>query len=136
MQWDAGTYAGFSQREPWIGIPENHSYINVAAEEEDGDSILNYYRKLIDLRKKYAVIQDGDIEFFCREQTELFAYRRRLGDQELLVVNNLTGEETVLKEEVSLEGYRCLLSNYSLKEEPALLKTLKPYESVIYLRDH
>ena len=35
MQWDGSRYAGFSQGEPWIGIPENHSYINAQAEAAD-----------------------------------------------------------------------------------------------------
>lgn len=76
MQWNTGKYAGFSVNEPWIGIPDNHNYINVEVEERDADSILNHYRKLIELRKQYAAIQEGTIDFLYQEWKELFVYRR------------------------------------------------------------
>ena len=42
MQWDGSRYAGFSDARPWIGIPENHTYINVEDEKKDPDSIFHY----------------------------------------------------------------------------------------------
>lgn len=134
MQWNSGKYAGFSECEPWIGIPDNYKYINVAAEEQDPDSILNYYRKLIHLRKQYAVIQNGTIEFLYKDQPEIFGYKRLSGKQELIVVNNLTGREAILQAPVLCQGYECLIGNY-LQEEPGnSLKILKPYESIVLLK--
>ena len=75
MQWDGSRYVGFSQGEPWIGIPENHSYINAQAEAADSGSILNYYKRLIALRKEYKVISEGEIEFIYREHPQVLAYR-------------------------------------------------------------
>ena len=80
MQWDAGEYAGFSASRPWLAIPENHAYINAEAEEQDADSVLAYYRKLVALRKEYPVIQEGAIEFLYREVPGLLAYQRLLGN--------------------------------------------------------
>lgn len=134
MQWNDGKYAGFSECEPWIGIPDNHKYINVAAEEKDSDSILNYYRKLICLRKQYAVIQEGTIAFLYQGQPEIFGYKRSLEKQELLVLNNLTDREVVLRKPVSCEGYECLLGNYSQEITGDTLETLKPYESIVLLK--
>lgn len=131
MQWDSGKYAGFSECEPWIGIPDNHKYINVASEERDPDSILNYYRKLVQLRKRYAVIRDGSIEFLYREQAEVFGYKRLLAGQEILVVNNLTGNEVVLQEPLSCEGYEHLIGNYPQETVENVLGILKPYESIV-----
>ena len=73
MQWNSKKYAGFSKKQPWIGIPENYKYVNVEAQEQDTDSILHYYRKLIALRKRYKVIQDGSIQFLYQKQEEVFA---------------------------------------------------------------
>lgn len=134
MQWNDGKYAGFSECEPWIGIPDNHKYINVAAEEKDSDSILNYYRKLICLRKQYAVIQEGTIAFLYQGQPEIFGYKRSLEKQELLVLNNLTDREVVLRKPASCEGYECLLGNYSQEITGDTLETLKPYESIVLLK--
>lgn len=135
MQWNAGSYAGFSEAEPWISSPENYSYINVEAEEQDADSILNYYKKLVALRKEYPVISDGSLEFLCREQDEVFAYRRAFEGQELLAVNNLTGAEVKLEEAFSCTGYRYLIGNYPQEKQAEFLDSLKPYESVVLLKE-
>ncbi len=135
MQWDSGKYAGFSEHEPWIGIPDNHSYINVAAEEADPDSILNYYRKLVRLRKHYAVIREGSIEFLNQEQPEVFAYRRSTKEQELLVVSNFADTEIKLEEPICCRGYEYLLGNYPQEDIGDDLRALRPYESIVLLRD-
>jgi len=135
MQWDPSEYAGFSAKEPWIGVPDNHTYINVAEEEKDPDSILHYYRKLVNLRKQYPVIQEGTIEFLYQNRPDLFAYRRRLGGQELLVLNNLTGKETALPEPVADAGYKRILGNYPEEEQENVLTGLKPYESIALLKE-
>ena len=135
MQWNAGSYAGFSEAEPWISSPENYSYINVEAEEQDADSILNYYKKLVALRKEYPVISDGSLEFLCREQDEVFAYRRAFEGQELLAVNNLTGAEVKLEKVFSCTGYRYLIGNYPQEKQAEFLDSLKPYESVVLLKE-
>lgn len=134
MQWDSGTYAGFSDNEPWIGIPDNYKYINVAAEEQDSDSILNYYRKLVQLRKQYEIIQKGRIEFLYQKQPEIFGYKRLLGNQELVVVNNLTGREAVLQEPVDFGSGGRLIGNYPQEGSENVLEILKPYESLVLLK--
>ena len=52
MQWTAGDQAGFTSAQPWLGIPENYRVINAEAEEKDPDSILHFYRSLVQLRKE------------------------------------------------------------------------------------
>lgn len=131
MQWNSGKYGGFSEKEPWIGIPGNHKYINVEDEDKDEDSILNYYRKLVDLRKQYKVIQDGSIEFLFQEQTEVFAYKRSLDGQEVIVLNNFSAREILLAEVISCTGYECLISNYNRGKLEGDWKVLRPYESIV-----
>lgn len=146
MQWDGSLYAGFSQGEPWIGIPENHSFINAEAESQDQDSILNYYKKLIRLRKEYKVISEGEIEFIYREHPQVLAYRRRYENQELIVLSNMEGKEADLGEDLDLRGYRKLIGNYG-KEEGGQeecrqqecgqqsIRTLKPFECAAYIKN-
>lgn len=134
MQWNDGTYSGFSEKEPWIGIPGNYKYINVAAEEQDSDSVLNYYRELIRLRKKYPIIQEGSIEFLHGIRTEIFAYKRILGEQELFVFNNMTDENMDMGEAVSCEGLRRLIGNYPWERQLDKLGELRPYESVVLMK--
>lgn len=138
MQWDGSKYAGFSKAEPWIGIPEDHSYINAEAEEKDEDSILSYYKKLIQLRKEYEVISEGNIEFIYREHPQVLAYTRQYKGQELVVLNNLTGRTADLGEGVDINGFVRLIGNYGEKEtrpENGRIHSLQPYESLVYLKE-
>lgn len=135
MQWNSGEYAGFSDREPWIGIPANHTFINVEDEDGDPDSILNYYRKLTALRKRYPIIQEGMIEFLYEDQEEVFAYRRTRNGQELIVLNNFFGKEVTLQKELSHAGYRRLIGNYPQEDSGTMLRTLRPYESIAFIKE-
>ena len=134
MQWDGSRYAGFSQGEPWIGIPENHSYINAQAEAADSVSILNYYKRLIALRKEYKVISEGEIEFIYREHPQVLAYRRTYRGQELVVLANMKASEADLGERLELDGCRLLIGNYTGEECGQALERLKPYDCRVYMK--
>lgn len=134
MQWDASPNAGFTSGTPWITPPDNFKTINVEAEAQDGDSILQYYKKLIRLRKELPVIAGGQIEFLCGNCPEVFAYRRFLDDDELLVFNNLTGKEVTLTNVPQIAACEKVIGNYAdvlIKEDRLMLR---PYESIVYRR--
>lgn len=61
MRWSTEKNAGFSQAEPWIEVQKNYKTINIEVEEKQSDSILNFYKKLIQLRKELPVIANGTI---------------------------------------------------------------------------
>ncbi|MDD2958462.1 MAG: alpha,alpha-phosphotrehalase [Lachnospiraceae bacterium] len=130
MQWNGGKEAGFTEGTPWITIPQNHEYINVETEKEDETSILNYYKKLIALRKESSIIADGKIEFLYQENPDVLAYRRFNEQGELRVFNNFTGQKVVLEENVA--GYAVLLGNYEDAQESQAGIVLRPYETVVY----
>lgn len=138
MQWDAGENAGFSDAEPWIGLPENYKEINVKEEMADEDSILAFYRKLITLRKEKSVISDGKIEFLCQENEDVLAYRRYLAEEEMLVFCNFRGAYVQIGDIRDAEGnkeysinekYKKILGNY---EGIGKEGTLRPYEVIVY----
>ena len=126
MQWTGGRNAGFTDGEPWIGIPENYTYINTEEASEDPDSILAFYKKLIALRKEYDIIADGSFEPI-ETSDNMFAYRRRLGTQTLTVLCNLTGEKT---DTGSIPEGELLIGNYKNERSG----TLEPYEFRAYLK--
>lgn len=134
MQWSGKKYAGFSEQTPWISIPSNYKEINVEAEEQDPDSVLNYYRKLVRLRKEYPVIQEGSIDFLCQDQEGIFAYERVLGKQRLVVYHNLTEAEIPLPMPVEVSEGTLLLENYPQKYAGERVVSLRPYEcfAVLY----
>ena len=124
MQWDASEYAGFTTGEPWLSIPANHSYINVESEEKDDDSILAYYKKLVQLRKDHEIIADGDIRFLETGTDDVIAYERTLGDEKLNVYCNLREYEVPFAD---LAEGDILICNYAA--EDVTDSTLKPYEA-------
>ncbi len=130
MQWSAEKFAGFSDVESWIIPPENYKKINVETEEKDSDSILNFYRKLVALRKENKIIQDGDINFIERENNNVIAYRRSLNEKSLIVICNFKGEEIKLQDKNLsdyLADYKKILGNYDGVE-----KILRPYEVAVF----
>lgn len=135
MQWNDEKNAGFSVAEPWIGLPENYKRVNVKAEEKEEDSILAFYKELIRLRKEKPVIADGRIEFLCREDEDILAYRRCLGEEELIVFCNFRGKEVRINEPGDIfardtaDRYEKILGNY---EGAAEKKVLRPYEVLVY----
>lgn len=126
MQWDASPSAGFTSGTPWLMSPENYQSINAAAEIQDPDSILHYYKRLIRLRKEEPVIAEGQIEFICQDIPEVFAYRRFLGNAELFVVCNLTGHDVAM-DSLPWAGCEKVLGNYT-----GISTGLRPYEAAVY----
>lgn len=134
MQWTGGEHAGFTSAEPWIEVNKNHTCINAEAELADDDSIFRYYQKLVKLRKEYDVIAYGDFKALAKEDLAVFAYKRTYQDQELLVVNNFYGKETVWEVPENIDGYNRILGNYDTWSAANQKITLKPYESLVFYR--
>lgn len=139
VQWNAGENAGFTTGTPWIGIDKNYQTINAAAQRNDPDSILAFYKRLIQLRKEKKVIAEGEIAFLEKENANVLAYRRVLGGEELIVFNNLTGHPAEVHLDEAWNNYSILLTNYEgekSRTEEALHQasgntwTLRPYETL------
>ena len=94
MQWSEGLHAGFSEAEPYIRVNRNHRRINAEDEEKDPESVLNYYRKAVALRKACnEVIVKGKLEFLKPKDEDLMVLRHRYQDKELLLLANFKNTE-------------------------------------------
>ena len=131
MQWTAGENGGFTEGTPWIQVNENCSYINAETEQKDPDSIFQYYKKLVQLRKEYDVIAYGDVQPLDEKHPTVFAYKRTYQDESLLVVSNFYGTETQWNCGIDLEGWKCILSNYQENSLESSKILLKPYETMV-----
>jgi alpha-glucosidase len=60
MQWDSTTHAGFSSGRPWLRVAPDYHTRNVAIQESDPRSILNFYRRLVALRNETPALLFGD----------------------------------------------------------------------------
>ncbi|WP_304941821.1 glycoside hydrolase family 13 protein [Vallitalea guaymasensis] len=131
MQWDSTDNAGFTKGEPWLKVNPNYTEINAELALKDDNSIFNYYKKLIALRKQYPVIIDGKFELLLEEDPNIFAYTRTLEDTELLVICNFYGETIgcTIPEQYKKDK-ELILCNYKQSAEE---QVLQPYEARIYL---
>lgn len=92
MQWSEEMNAGFSEGTPWIGMNPNYTEINVDRQLADEQSILNYYKAMIRLRKENDAFVYGDYELLLAEDAQVYAYTRTHENTRFLVVANLTAE--------------------------------------------
>jgi alpha-glucosidase len=106
MPWDGSLFAGFSSGEPWLPLGADHARVNVEDLGETRRSILNLYRRLIDLRRDTPVLTHGSIDAVT-VQGNILSYERRQGDQRLVIALNLAHEPASA---LSLPSGRALLS--------------------------
>ncbi len=132
MQWDEGENAGFSSGMPWIMVNPNYKEINAKEQMKRPDSVFNYYRKLIKLRKNHEIIVYGSYELLCPESEELYVYTRTLDNEKLLVICNFTDKdvEYCLPDIFAGEKAEILVGNYERNVVESNMY-LKPYEAVV-----
>ncbi len=136
VQWDDGKNAGFTCAEkPWFHINPNYEQVNVANDRKNPDSIWNFYKKLIALRKANPVFTYGDYKEYMQNSDDLYVYERCLDGKRLFVICSFTQKQVIFEapEGIDLNAGELIISNYKY---PALsnnrFKT-KPYEARVYL---
>jgi oligo-1,6-glucosidase len=125
MQWSDTKNAGFSEGTPWIYPDDDYKEWNVTKQLSNEDSVLHFYRKLINLRKKQQALIYGDFELVNRLKKNLFTYYRRLEGKSFYVECNLSSKP--LRRTNSVHGYELVLSNY--KDHSGVLQA---YEANLY----
>ena len=131
VQWDDTENAGFTTGKPWFYVNQNYKQINVAAQEADPNSLLNFYRKAISLRKWLAVVRKGDYQEFDRMNPHLYLYARTMKGQKILVACSFAEKPIRFRFPKGFEesSAKLILQNY----EKAEGTVLKPYETRVYL---
>ncbi len=95
MQWSADANAGFSEAEPWLPVNIDYQRVNVEAQKEDPNSLLNWYKTLIRLRQREPALQTGRyrrLENFA-DRAAVFCYARETEEKSILVALNFTNRE-------------------------------------------
>ena len=133
MQWSAEPNAGFTTGTPWFHVNDNYPSVNVAAQKDDPNSLLSFYREAIALRKRLRVVRDGDYVDRDKWSGSLFVYTRSLGRKKLLVVCSFVERPVHFRAPrgFDLEKGELLLKNYgaNLSENGFITQ---PYECRIY----
>ena len=129
MQWDTTVNAGFSSAKPWLPVNANYNTINTTVQEKEANSCLNYFRKMIKLRKDNDVLIYGKFTIIDKQNKEVFAYTRELGGKKFLVLLNFTNKNATVRTGFDISKAAVLINNYPGASSDGILK---PYEAVIY----
>ncbi|MDN5287865.1 MAG: glucohydrolase [Mucilaginibacter sp.] len=124
FQWDNSANAGFSSGQPWLKVNSNYTTVNVKNEKTDPNSIFNFYKKVIKLRKGNPALIQGAFNDIAPEHPEVYAYTRELNSEKCLIILNLTSKNTIF----SYKPGKLILSNYTDDKGEAL----RPYEAKVY----
>jgi oligo-1,6-glucosidase len=122
-QWNSDDYAGFSGHEPWLLVNPNYLKINRAKQENDPDSLLHYYKRMIRLRKRNRVLLEGEFIPVKASKT-VIVYQRKLGGQVWTIALNFS------KSPLKFQNTgRLIISSYG---DEHISGTLKPFESAVF----
>ncbi len=131
MQWDDTKNAGFSSETPWLPVHENHTTVNVANQQNDHNSVLNHFRKMVALRKDNLLLVYGKYEIIQENHPTIYAYSRTLDDEQMKILLNFSEStskinlhDLVLYKEVLINNYNELLIDKNTI-------TLQPYQAVV-----
>ena len=131
VQWDDSANAGFTTGEPWFYVNQNYKEINVAQQEADPDSILNFYKKAIALRKELKVVRHGNYRELYRYNSKLYVYAREMEGEKILVICSFSDKPHIFPAPTGFDFDKAelILNNYNDVEH----HLLKPYETRVYL---
>jgi len=129
FQWNSSANAGFTIGTPWIKVNSNYKTINEAAQDKDPNSPLNYFRRIVKLRKNNLVLVYGKYTLLDKSNPDVYAYARELDGRKLLILLNFRNEPKVASTGLDLSKGKVLIDNYT---EPSTDGKLKPYEAVVY----
>ncbi|HEX6981308.1 MAG TPA: alpha-glucosidase [Balneolaceae bacterium] len=127
MQWDDSAQGGFSEATSWIPMNPNHKEINVASQEEDPNSILNYYRRMIHFRKQNPTLTYGEYKCLLKEDPDIYAFERWDDTNRFLILLNFSDRR--VRFEPPVEGMpEVRVHNYA---HPGTFWELRPWEAKV-----
>lgn len=138
MQWNALANAGFSQAKPWLPVTANFTTHNVASEERDPNSVLNYYKQLIQLRRTKPGLSRGEYIALNTDDKNVLSYLRKSDKCCILIALNMSNatQKIQLKYPVEVPKGKTYPSLLSSEQSKALDVTgelvLKPFGAYIW----
>lgn len=138
MQWDDRAQAGFSDQKPWLPVHPNYNHRNVEEQSSSPGSLLNFYKKLLQLRKNHSALNAGSMEMIDQDNRKVLSYLRHSDQETTLVCLNMSGQKAILgiPPQLSEQKWIVLLSQHLEDNEIITRSTLKlgPYETLVLLK--
>ncbi len=135
MQWDESLNAGFSTGNPWLPINSDYAISNVSSQNDDPDSVLNFYRALLKLRRSSVALRRGEFKPLIERPVAAMVYLRQTEGQTMLIALNFFGHDVDVPMPPGLWAPR--LSTHHNSRMPGKDLTLSPFEvSIFELADY
>ena len=135
IHWDDSAHGGFTSGTPWIQVNPNYVEVNAAAQEQDPDSELNYFRTLNQVRKNNLTLVYGAYDLLLPEHTQVYAYTRTLDEDKILVLLNFSSDTVTLNiadlGDINMQHAQVLLNNLTELNIADGQVTLAPYQAVL-----
>ncbi|WP_149304010.1 glycoside hydrolase family 13 protein [Pareuzebyella sediminis] len=132
MQWSASEHAGFSTGEPWLPVTDNYKTINVVTEETDSSSVLNHFKKMVQLRKSHDVLVYGEYRLLAASHPEVYAFSRELDEKKVLVLLNFSADDAHVELEELSAISDTLINNLDIVDIVENRISLQPYQAIIF----
>ena len=128
LQWDNSRNAGFSSSKPWLDVNENYNKINVELQQDNPDSILNYYIEIIRIRKNNSTLIYGDFLDLEPSNEKLYIYKRWDKQKTFVVILNFS-DEKILCDLNDLSSMILVIGNYKKSVYDGFMD---PWEARVY----
>ncbi len=127
MQWDTSKNAGFTSGTPWLPVYPDFETFNRATEENDKDSVLNWYHTLAKLRKDHSELVNGEYEPIMTGSDSIMAFIRDNGKTRSVILINLTNDDADY-DPSAVDGMECILNSCDELQEGRMA----PYQALIF----
>jgi glycosidase len=133
MQWNSGVNAGFTTGTPWLRIPASAKKVNVAVENNQPDSLLNYYRRLIGLRRSEPALVQGQWRPVNDNDTFVLSYLRATDNSSILVALNMSASEQHEHYSLGTDTAHLLVDSLDRQKDTIDLRDIhmEPFEALV-----
>ncbi|MFL1012638.1 glycoside hydrolase family 13 protein [Flavisericum labens] len=135
MQWSNENKAGFTNGDKsWLAVNPNYTEINVKNNLEDPNSIFNFYKKLLDIRRGNDDLIYGDYQDIAPEHPEIFAYTRAGINKTYLIILNMSNDNVQFDLNPIYRNYKLVIANQSIDDKTfdEIPLSLTPWEARLY----
>lgn len=135
MQWSSEKNAGFTTAtKSWLAINPNYKIINANNELKDPNSVFNFYRQLLNIRRSNYDLIYGDYKDIAPEEKEIFAYTRTGENKSYLTILNMSGKNIEFNLDAKFKNYELVISNQKFKSKKITSTTLNlsPWQALLF----
>jgi len=134
MQWNTTANAGFSTEKPWLKVNSNYKEgVNVATQEEDAYSVLNYFKRMVQVRKEHLTLVYGEYHLLQEENEEIYAYTRTMTTERYLILLSFSTQRALIDlNELAFDKAKLLISNDDVRSTNGKRFELYSYQACVY----